>query len=225
VLAHLFRKKQQVSLDDEDSLVAFAQKGDKDAYRELVERYQKKAFAVAFEITRLREDAEDVVQEAFVKAFLALPHFKGESSFYTWFRRIVYNLAIDLRRHRTRMVEDIEYEDDIITINSAPFPSPNEALSRKEEAKRINNVLDALSPEHRAVIMLRDVEGLSYDEIAQNLNIQRGTVMSRLFYARKYMQKALKDLEFDVNLNQDSQVSKIGEKFSVLIVAIFLLVS
>lgn len=183
-------------------LVSRAAAGDKEAYRVLVEKYQKKCFAIAFEVTRSQEDAEDVVQEAFVKAYLSLPGFKGDSSFYTWLYRIVYNMAIDVKRRRGRQGGDVVEFDERKTVEEGEgtllaeerFAGPGEAMARKEQARRIREVLGDLSQEHRAVVMLREIEGLSYDEIARVLRINKGTVMSRLFYARKKLQKALADM-------------------------------
>ena len=183
-------------------LVARAVLGSKEAYKLLVEKYQKKCFAIAYEVTRSQEDAEDVVQEAFVKAYLSLPGFKGESSFYTWLYRIVYNMAVDLKRRKARQGgERIEFDERKISeelenrgMLEDRFAGPGETISRKEQARRIQQVLDNLSEEHRTVILLREVEGMSYDEIAKVLGISKGTVMSRLFYARRKLQAALSDL-------------------------------
>lgn len=185
-------------VSDKD-LVALATKKDKEAYRVLVERYEKKALALAFEVTRTREDAEDVVQEAFVKAYLSLPSFKGDSSFYTWLYRIVYNMAIDVKRKRSRRGGDpMEYDERLggegteqDALGSRRFADPHSSLASREQLVQVQKVLDEISEEHRAVIMLREVEGCSYDEIANVLGISKGTVMSRLFYARKKLMKGL----------------------------------
>ncbi len=178
-------------------LVARAVKKDREAFRELVERYQQRLFAVAFEMLRRREDAEDVVQESFVKAYLSLEHFQGKGSFYTWMYRIVFNMAIDQRRRaaRDRSVSLEQPATDAQGPRAMDFPSdeatPEEQLERLEDVKLVHQGLREISDEHRAVIMLREVEGLSYDEIARSVGVSRGTVMSRLHYARKRLQQIL----------------------------------
>lgn len=200
------RKEKNYSCEvvplNEDTFIQKAKDGDRDAFKYLVEKYQKRAFAVAYSVTQSYEDAEDIVQESFVKAFYSLKNFKGDSSFYTWFYRIVYNMSIDLKRRHKRRGVDVDFNDDVnggknnptVSVLESNFVASDEALSHKEESKRINEVLKTLSPLHRATIIMRDVEGLSYSEIAKALKIRTGTVMSRLFYARKYMQKALADM-------------------------------
>lgn len=185
----------------DSDLVAASRKGDRDAYRTLVERYHKRVFSLAFEIMQSREDAEDVTQEAFVKAYLSLRHFKGDSTFYTWLYRIAYNMAIDLRRKHQRRGyrESAEYQDDrtgednAAPISSDRFTSQFDTMMRKEEQDKIRVAMAGLSEDHRTVIVLREVDGLSYDEIADMLGISKGTVMSRLFYARKRLQKELSE--------------------------------
>ncbi len=202
-------------------LVARAAAGNKEAYRLLVEKYQKKSFAIAFEVTRSQEDAEDVVQEAFVKAYLSLSNFKGESSFYTWLYRIVYNMAIDLKRRKMRkggdVVEFDEHKASEDLENRAfleeRFAGPGEVIARKEQARRLHEVLEGLSGEHRTVILLREVEGMSYDEIAKVLGINKGTVMSRLFYARKRLQKALADIA-PGGAEQEEQSNELSDESS-----------
>ncbi|MBX7138535.1 MAG: sigma-70 family RNA polymerase sigma factor [Oligoflexia bacterium] len=195
--------------DEDRATIARIQKGDRDAYRLLVEKYKQRAFSIAFGVLRSREDAEDVVQESFVKAYLSLPDFRGDSSFYTWLYRIVYNMAVDLKRRKGRnpvnsnslssqagqnSAEDLNVIDNLSSDSVGSVPGPHEALNRKEQGHRLEQVLGTLSSEHRAVITLREIDGLSYDEIAEAVGITKGTVMSRLFYARKKLQAAL--LEF-----------------------------
>jgi RNA polymerase sigma-70 factor (ECF subfamily) len=198
----------------DNELVEFTRSGDRDAYRTLVERHQSRLMRVALDIVKNREDAEDVVQETFVKAYLSLHNFKGDSSFYTWVYRICTNMAIDIRRKTSRRGgTHVEYKEtasvrdrsgsDNGDAGPPTIPSqhlqnvvgPHEALLRKEIGKKLNDVLAALSDEHREIICLREIDGLDYEEIAAALGVPRGTVMSRLFYARKAMQKALKDFE------------------------------
>lgn len=197
---------------DDNELVRMTLKGDKEAYRALVERYQGRLFSTALDIVKSREDAEDVVQETFVKAFLSLGQFKGESSFYTWLYRICFNMAIDIRRKASRRGgTHLEYKEQSgvnrsavesgareqggggTSLHSQRVEGPHDALARKELGRKIQDVLGELSEEHRAVIMLREVDGLDYEEIAKAIGVPKGTVMSRLFYARKALQKALEE--------------------------------
>lgn|GEM_PF-117476 len=205
-------REQKTGPADDETLVAKTLQGDKEAYRVLVERYQNRLLTAITEILKSREDAEDVVQESFVKAFLSLRNFKQESSFYTWLYRITYNMAIDVRRKAVRRGgTHVEYREggSVNKVSAeagagsvlASVPAdhlqnvegPHAALLRKETGHRLRQVLAELSEEHRAVIMLREVDGLNYDEIAQAVGVPRGTVMSRLHYARKALQRALRD--------------------------------
>jgi RNA polymerase sigma-70 factor (ECF subfamily) len=212
------RLRADFSAHDDNDLVQMTLKGDKEAYRALVERYQGRLFSTALNIVKTREDAEDVVQETFVKAFLSLGQFKGQSSFYTWLYRICFNMAIDIRRKAGRRGgTHLEYKEHL-GVNRAAMEDgdrdgggagtahhpqrvegPHDALSRKELGHKIQEVLAELSEEHRAVIMLREIDGLDYDEIATAIGVPKGTVMSRLFYARKALQKALEEFAPPVN--------------------------
>jgi RNA polymerase sigma-70 factor (ECF subfamily) len=204
--------RADLSAHDDNTLVQMTLKGDKEAYRALVERYQSRLFSTALDIVKTREDAEDVVQETFVKAFLSLGQFKGQSSFYTWLYRICFNMAIDIRRKAGRRGgTHLEFKEHL-GVNRAAVEDgaresggggtghhpqrvegPHDALARKELGHKIQEVLGELSEEHRAVIMLREIDGLDYDEIAKAIGVPKGTVMSRLFYARKALQKALEE--------------------------------
>jgi RNA polymerase sigma-70 factor (ECF subfamily) len=193
------------------ALVSATLSGDKSAYRVLVERYQGRLLRVALDILKNSSDAEDVVQESFVKAFLSLDKFKNQASFYTWLHRITFNMAVDLKRkNQRRGGQHFEYKEEVSVSNSVgstdigvteganvPFSQniegPQEALLRREAGKKIDQVFASLSDEHRAVITLREVDGLDYEEIAAALGVPRGTVMSRLFYARKALQQALRE--------------------------------
>lgn len=185
----------------DSQLVILARQGDREAYRVLVERYQTRAFGIAYDILKNREDAEDVAQESFVKAFLSLSKFKGEASFYTWLYRIVYNMAIDYRRKIVRHGGSTTEYDEAKHVqqsvgNAAGYnqQGPYDEIFRKEQASTINRALSEISEEHRAVIVFREVDGMNYDQIAKVVGISKGTVMSRLHYARKKLQKALRDI-------------------------------
>lgn len=182
-------------------LVRRAQGGDQRAFRVLVERYQNRAFAIAFGVLRREDDARDVVQDSFLKVYRYLGNFQGNSSFYTWLYRIVTNMAIDHIRRRKRASESSF--DDLIGRGEARVsdagslaPSragtnPHKEMVRRELMERLNAALDTLSPTHRAVILLREQEGLSYEEMAEVMQCSKGTIMSRLHHARKNVQRAL----------------------------------
>jgi RNA polymerase sigma-70 factor (ECF subfamily) len=214
------------ALSDE-ALVSATLGGDRNSYRALVERYQDRLLRVALDIVKNQQDAEDVVQESFVKAFLSLDKFKGQSSFFTWLFRITYNMALDLkRRSQRRGGEHFEYKeqlgvstgmtsrdgqpDSAGTIASHSIEGPHEALVRKQTGSKLEQAFSQLSDEHRAVITLREVDGLDYEEIAQALGIPRGTVMSRLFYARKVLQRALQEIAPDGAPSEQERVNEQG---------------
>lgn len=186
---------------DDAELVAAARRGDRDAFRTLFERYHRRAYALAFGVLRHPDDALDVVQDAFIKAHKYLDKFEGNSSFYTWLYRIVMNLAIDhLRKHRR--VKPVELDEQHLEESAgddALLPkilggNPGRALMDKEIRARIDQALGELSDNHRAVLIMRELEGLSYEEMAQAMGCSKGTIMSRLFHARKNMQRQLVDL-------------------------------
>lgn len=175
--------------------------GDATAYRGLVERYQGRLYNVIYGMVRNREDARDLTQDAFVKAYKNLGRFRFGSSFYTWICRIGMNVAIDhLRKQKVRKAQ--EFDDGIATKGHGGVISlahhrndPRKELHRKEIHERILAALDELPDEQRQVVVLREMEGLSYKEIAEVMDIPEGTVMSRLYYARKKLQAALKEMK------------------------------
>lgn len=173
--------------------------GDPSAYRFLVERYQGRVYAMLCGMTRDREEARDLTQDTFVRAFHNLDRFRLESSFYTWLYRIAMNLAIDHSRKHSR-VKSSEFDDGVATKGADGVLDPGHhamnparALERKRLHAKLHEALETLSPEHRQIILLREVEGLSYKEISEVLELPEGTVMSRLFYARKRLQSALRE--------------------------------
>lgn len=185
---------------DDRELVTAAQRGDRDAFKTLFERYHRRAYALAFGVVRHPDDALDVVQEAFIKAHKYLDKFEGNASFYTWLYRIVMNLAIDhLRKHRkVKPVEldetRIEPDGDEPLLPRILGGNPGQALLDKQIRARIDQALDQLSENHRSVLVMRELEGLSYEDMAQAMSCSKGTIMSRLFHARRNMQKRLLDL-------------------------------
>ena len=185
---------------DDKSLVQAAQKGDMGAFEELVARHRDKIYARAYSMMRNEEEAIDLSQEAWVKAWQRLKQFQGESSFGTWMTRIVINLCLDqLRRHKRQRAESIEAMDEesggverhmpVVTVN------PTEGLERIELRQRIDQALSQLSEAHRTAIVLCEFEGMEYKEIAKAMECSIGTVMSRLFYARRRMAALLSDLK------------------------------
>jgi RNA polymerase sigma-70 factor (ECF subfamily) len=186
-------------------LVRRAQHGDEPAFRQLVERHQRRAFAIALSLVRHEQDARDIVQDAFLRVHKSLPTFQGSSSFFTWLYRIVTNLAIDLVRRPGRNVDELEEERQRISDNPTPEQpdpiwvskidgaDPIDVLRRKELADRMRKAIDSLPSYHKAVILMREVEGMSYEEMAEAMQVSKGTIMSRLFHARQKLQKALAD--------------------------------
>lgn len=185
--------------DPDHALVQAVLAGDGAAYRGLVERYQERIYAVCFGMVRNPEDARDLAQEAFVKAYQNLARFELRSSFYTWLCRIAMNVSIDfLRRQKVRAAE--LFEDGVVTRETGGVISfghqredPGRNLERKRLLERIAQALEELPEEQKQIVILREVDGLSYKEIAEVMDIPEGTVMSRLFYARKKLQAALRD--------------------------------
>jgi RNA polymerase sigma-70 factor (ECF subfamily) len=184
---------------DELILVQRARRGDDAAFRTLMERYQRKVYAIAYGMVRNPDLAMDLCQDAFIKVHLYLDSFQGNSSFYTWLYRLVVNRCIDhIRKEGKR--NQVEFDDtllramDEVELDNVPLAiqeNPLQTLDRKELATHISKALATLSEKHRVVLVLREIEGLSYGDIARVLKIRRGTVMSRLHHARKYLQLAL----------------------------------
>jgi len=181
-------------------LVRRTREGDRDAFRELVERYQRRVASLAVGMLRSREDALDVVQETFAKAYQHLDRFKGDSGFYTWLYRIAFNLCIDHQRREGKLGELRPQHDETGSMGPplvADGPPPDEPFQRARSAeigRRLEEAMRELTPDHRAVILLREVEGLSYEEISRVLECPKGTVMSRLHYARRQLQSRLREL-------------------------------
>ena len=188
-------QKDKTSLTDEQ-LVRGAQKGDMAAFEELVARHRDKIYARAFSMMRSEDEAMDVSQEAWVKGWQRLKQFQGESSFVTWMTRIVINLCLDqLRKQKRQKSESIEQmaEDSGGVERQMPVvaANPTEGLERRELRARIDRALNQLSYEHRTVLILHEFEELEYKEIAKRMQCSIGTVMSRLFYARRRMANLL----------------------------------
>lgn len=180
-------------------LVAKAQAGDQDAFAVLVEHYQGKVYNLALRLTRSPEDAADLSQEAFLKAWRGLPSFQWESSFPTWLYKLTSNACIDFLRRRARrrdMEAPVSLDEDnngLVNLTPDPAPSPQRQLEEKELRQALDAGMARLSPEHRQALSLR-LAGLSYAEIAQVLDVEEGTVKSRIARARlslrNYLQKS-----------------------------------
>ena len=176
------------------------QRGDTAAFDVLVTRHRSRVYGHIVTMVHREADAWDLAQDTFLKAWKALPRFEGQSSFSTWIYRIAHNTALDWLR--TRKIEgSAEFDDTVqnhIAAGSTTTPHgesrPDDRLAQDELGRRIHEALSELSPEHRAVILLREVEGHAYEEIASLLGCTLGTVMSRLFYARKKLQLLLADV-------------------------------
>jgi RNA polymerase sigma-70 factor (ECF subfamily) len=184
---------------EEMDLVRRARRGDLAAYDDLVRRYQERIYATIYHMTSNHEDANDLAQESFIKAFQALKSFKGGSSFYTWLYRIAVNKTINFikqRRNRTHMsLNDIDFnaEHDPNLMALISDNTPRRAAGLTELQEKLNAALLKLSEHHRLVVVLHDVQGQSHEEIAQVMDCNIGTVRSRLFYARQQLQAELAD--------------------------------
>ncbi len=191
--------KDHSSVDDQ-ALVRMAQRGDMAAFEELVARHRDKIYARAYSMMRNEEEAIDLTQEAWVKGWQRLRQFQGESGFGTWMTRIVINLCLDqLRKQKRQRTESIEAMDEesggverqmpVVTVN------PTAGLERAELRQRIDRALGQLSYEHRTVLVLHEFEEMEYKQIAKTMGCSIGTVMSRLFYARRRLAALLADLK------------------------------
>jgi RNA polymerase sigma-70 factor (ECF subfamily) len=193
------REVRRIEAEQDRALIDQARRGDAQAFRRLVERHQRRAFAIAVGLVRDEQDALEVVQEAFLRVHRGLERFNGGSTFFTWLYRIVTNLSIDLMRRPARRecgtepVPDTRQGWPVPLLAELPNADPAEGVRRAEIACRIDTALASLPHYHRAVILMREIEGLSYEEMAQVLGVSKGTIMSRLFHARQKLQRALSD--------------------------------
>ena len=166
-----------------------SQAGDTEAFGELVTKYRTKIFTIVCCIVGNENDAWDIAQEGFLKAWRSIHRFEGRSSFYTWLYSITVNLTLDSLRRKGRR-EEVKLSDTIPSF----LPGPGVDYECAEIREQVDAALARLSPEHRAVVLLKELEDLQYDEIAEVLNLSIGTVMSRLFYARKKLQSMLRPI-------------------------------
>ena len=181
-------------------LVQAARTGDMVAFEQLVARHRDKIYARAFMMMRNEDEAVDLSQEAWVKGWQRLVQFQGESSFTTWMTRIVINLCLDqLRKRKRKRAESIEALEEesggVERLMPVVLVNPTERLERAELRVRIDEAMSKLSEAHRTVLVLHEFEHMEYKNIAKTMNCSIGTVMSRLFYARRKMASLLQDLK------------------------------
>ncbi len=181
------------------ALVNRARQEDAAAYDQLIRKYQERIYATIYHMTSNHEDANDLTQETFIKAYRALKSFKGDSSFYTWIYRIAINKTINFLKQRKNRVHmslndmDFNAENDPDMVALVSDKTPRRDLGISELSEKLNAALQKLSEPHRMVVTLHDVQGLSHDEIAKIMDCNVGTVRSRLFYARQQLQATLSD--------------------------------
>lgn len=185
--------------NSDEQLILKIQSGDDEAFEQLFWRYKDRIIAAVYAIVRNRQDALDITQECFVRVYKNIHKFQPKTKFFTWAYRIAYNLSID-RYRRKKTSKEVEFDNDYQKNFAHPddlmAPSlgvnPERVYARAELGEQIAKAMDNLSEKHRSIIILREIDGLSYNEIAETLDIQVGTVMSRLHHARLNLQKALK---------------------------------
>lgn len=192
-------------MNDEDRrLIANSLRGDRDSFGELVSRYQNRLYNSAMRLVDSPEDAADVVQDAFLNAYQSLHSFKGDAEFFTWMYRIAFNVAITLKRKKKSTLSlnaiepgrngkpgDFAHEP----VDTSEYVKPGVALERTEEEKLLHAALGRLSSEHRDVLVMKDIDGLKYEEIADVLKVPIGTIRSRLHRARFELRELLEPLE------------------------------
>lgn len=181
-------------MSEEKTLLSRARGGEMAAFEELVTRYEKRVYALALRSTGVPEDAADITQEAFLRAWRAMDSFRGDSGFSTWLFRITMNLCVDHARHKNAAPQTqslTEGEDEHERAIPDAAPTPEQHLENTELGRELTAALDLVSEEHRRIVLLRDVSGLSYTEIAEALEISEGTVKSRLSRARLALREIL----------------------------------
>nr|WP_300187033.1 sigma-70 family RNA polymerase sigma factor [uncultured Agathobaculum sp.] len=178
---------------DEKHILTRARRGDTAAFEELVRLYEKRVYAVALRSSGNPEDAADIVQEVFLRAWRSIESFRGDSGFSTWLFRITMNLCVDHARHKHAQpqTQPIVTDDETERPLPDPAPTPEEHLDNRELGRELAAALEEISEEHRRIVLLRDVSGMSYTEIAEVLEISEGTVKSRLSRARIALRKVL----------------------------------
>ena len=178
---------------EETEVISRCQRGDHEALKEIFDKYHKKVYRIAYGVVRQREEALDIVQEVFIKLFRSIKNFKGRSHFYTYLYRMVMNTAIDHARKTGKQLISSLDEEGSFEPSDEVEKGPERILLQKELEERVKRAMDKLPAEQKAALIFRDVEGLSYQEMAEAMGCSIGTVMSRLHYGRKKMQELLKD--------------------------------
>ena len=178
---------------EETEIISRCQQGDQEALKEIFDKYHEKVYRIAYGVVRQREEALDVVQEVFIKLFRSIKKFKGRSHFYTYLYRMVMNAAIDHKRKVGKQLMSSLDEEGSFEPSEEAEKGPERVLLQKELEERVKLAMDKLPDEQKAALIYRDVEGLSYQEMAEAMGCSVGTVMSRLHYGRKRMQESLKD--------------------------------
>ena len=179
----------------DEELVTLAQKGDQSAFEELVDRYKQKAFRIAFDFARDREEAKDLSQDAFLKAYINIKKFDGRSGFYTWFYRILVNVCLDYRRRKQRAPTE-SYDEKVesgaeLNQDANAVPLPDQLVTAGQVSRKIGAALEALPPRQRTAFILRNHEGLSIREIAQMMQTAEGTVKVHLHRAVTALRQSL----------------------------------
>jgi RNA polymerase sigma-70 factor (ECF subfamily) len=191
------RETEAVSVD---GLVGKARGGDEEAFGELVKMHHQRVYNLAYGMVNNAEDAAELAQQTWVKVWNKLGSFKEDAKFFTWVYRVASNTGLDFLRHRARLREDVLLDgvepvvDPDLDRAASQNPRPDRELAQSEIREMFEKSLESLSPDHRTALILREVDGLSYEEIAKITGCRKGTVMSRIFYARKKMQEKLGDL-------------------------------
>ena len=177
--------------DQEHNLIQAARNGDQAAFGELVQQYQKRVFALAVRMCPTPELAEEAAQEAFLAAWQGLPFFRGDSAFATWLYRLTSNACVDLLRKENRH-QGPSLDDETVSAEVPdPAPTPEKAVEQQELRRQIEAGLQTLSPEHREVLLLRQMQGLSYQEIGAALRLEGGTVKARISRAKRQLRTIL----------------------------------
>jgi RNA polymerase sigma-70 factor (ECF subfamily) len=178
---------------EETEMISGCGQGDQAALKEIFDKYHRKVYRVAYGVVRQREEALDIVQEVFIKLFRSIKNFKGRSQFYTYLYRMAMNTAIDHARKSGKQLTSSLDEEGSFEPSDSLEKGPERVLLQKELEERVKWAMSKLPAEQKAALIFRDVEGLSYQEMAEAMGCSIGTVMSRLHYGRKRVQELLKD--------------------------------
>lgn len=190
--------KAVFKIEDDERLIAKAQEGDLYSFDLLVKKYQKKIYFLAYRMVKNHDAADDMAQETFINAYSSIKSFKVGYSFYTWLYRICVNLSINYLKRQKFVISESQFEEEVSPLEKeTESEDPLNLLVQKEQERKIEQAIDSLPPKYKTVFVLKVYEDFSYEEIAQTLKISLGTVMSRLFRARKRLQELLKDVVLD----------------------------